>query len=480
MKQRVSGYRITGMQRDPNNTVLGNTGENNVRTVAYENMNMRVNALEEKEQFALVNERGTKRITDMGRVGKILGIPIGQNVLDDTLTLFTTEIGTPINMDIVPDPYNFSIEEYDNAIIKIDFSSKDRIYTFGIDKQSDAVNGRLLYEGNLNFQYSKPISTLSFYENDEIQKVYWTDGVNQPRVVNIAATDEVAELWNDEKFDFVRNLKFKEKITIKKNNDISGLFSPGTIQYCMAYFDRYGQESALFYTSPIFYVTYDDRGTPSDETVSNSFTITIENVDITFDYIRIYSIHRSQTDSTPSCNIVADLSIDSTTKSWTYIPDNYTMSVNSIDDISVGISGYGILPLAEIAGLPDAQSLCEITESSVNGIIRYKFDNSSAHPFEGVYISPDVITITPSFNDIYIVVEYNMRRNEVRVRYELYEPSARHSTLYFDALMRGNPRISFTDTGTTNTVVDPLKCFSLVIWKALQLKPLSRRTIQCS
>lgn len=459
MKQRVSGYRIMGMQRDPNNAVLGHAGENNVRTVAYENMNMRVNALEEKEQFALVNERGTKRITDMGGVGRILGIPIGQNILDNTLTLFTTEIGTPINMDIIPDSHDPEIHEYEEADLKIDFDLKDRIYTFNIDRHSDSVEGRLLYEGNLNFQYSKPISTLSFYENQDIQKVYWTDGVNQPRVVNIAAAEEISELWNDEKFDFVRNLKFHEKVTIRKNNDISGLFSPGTIQYCMAYFDKYGQESALFYTSPIFYVTYEDRGTPVDENVSNSFTITIDNVDISFDYIRVYSIHRSQIDGTPSCNIVADLSIDASTKSWSYIPDGHTMTVSSLDDIYAEITGYGRIPITECPNPPEHEPFCEFSENSLSGIKRYKFRYEDVG---AIHVVPDIITICPTYSDNYIVVEYNRYRSEMTVRYEPYDPYARVTgEKSFDALMRGNPRISFTDTGTTNTVADPFEVLFL-------------------
>jgi hypothetical protein len=45
--------------------------------------------------------------------------------------------------------------------------------------------------------------------------------------------------------------------------------------------------------------------------VSNSFIIKIENADTSFDYIRIYSIHRTSIDGTPTVLNVADLAVSS-------------------------------------------------------------------------------------------------------------------------------------------------------------------------
>lgn len=42
-----------------------------------------------------------------------------------------------------------------------------------------------LYEGSLGIE-SPEIDTIASYENENVQKVYWIDGVNQPRVINVA------------------------------------------------------------------------------------------------------------------------------------------------------------------------------------------------------------------------------------------------------------------------------------------------------
>ena len=75
-------------------------------------------------------------------------IPVGQAVINDQLILFTTSANINITSD---------------KIIK--FTYKDK-YTL------QAVE---LYTGNLNLDAEHPLETLVFYENDDIQKVYWTD-----------------------------------------------------------------------------------------------------------------------------------------------------------------------------------------------------------------------------------------------------------------------------------------------------------------
>lgn len=456
MKRGVASYKITGMQRDMSNAVLGQSGENRIKTVAYENMNMRVNALEEGEQFALVNERGTKLVTDMGKVINIKGIPIGQSILDNTLVLFTTEIGLECDIDITSDEIQQVINA-DDLYFNIDFDTKDRIYTFGIDNNSDSVDGRLLYEGYLNFMYNYPISAISFHENEDIQKVYWTDGINQPRVVNIAAEDTTVSLWNDDKFDFVRELKLHESVTITKNNDTTGMFSPGTIQYCMAYFDKYGQETGLFYVSPIYYITYDDRGTPADETVNNSFSITINNVDTTFDYVRIYSIYRASENGQASCSIVADLSIDPYSESYTTCHSPYSIYVADTRLVYITMVELGdtMIPLNDVNN-SGSGSLCVIIENQSTGVIKYLFRTSVYGGLSKLIVKNKLELYPSGYDDV--MVEYNRFTKNITV---YYASRGRNVYDYFDAKMKGNPTLSFTDNGTTTSVADPYEVIYL-------------------
>lgn len=103
------------------------------------------------------------------------------------------------------------------------------------------------------------------------------------------------------------------------------MFSPGTVQYAFTYFNKYAQESNIFYTTPLFYTsaTGNRAGSPEDK-VANSFRIVIENVDTTFDHLRIYSIHRTSLDAIATVKIVEDIEIiknENNDKSISFIDD---------------------------------------------------------------------------------------------------------------------------------------------------------------
>jgi hypothetical protein len=64
---------------------------------------------------------------------------------------------------------------------------KDYILVLTYNENTNTLEGDIKYKGDLNFQLDKPIETLPYYESELLQKVYWVDGVNQPRVINTAA-----------------------------------------------------------------------------------------------------------------------------------------------------------------------------------------------------------------------------------------------------------------------------------------------------
>lgn len=247
---------------------------------AYECKNIRITARDNSTLLTVTNERGNSELsilTSNGNPLQVLGTLIGYNVLNNYVTLFTT-------------------------------GDKDRIYR--LENKQTYFEGKLLYEGNLNFNVNNPIENISVYENDNIQKVYWIDGLNQSRVINIVADSTVSGSWNDSSFDFVQDLELKETVTVVRDDLASGSFSSGVMQYAFTYYNKYGQESNIFYTSPIQYISFASRGASPEEKVSNSFTITIANPDTRFDYIRVYSIHRASIDATPNVLNVVDLPIN--------------------------------------------------------------------------------------------------------------------------------------------------------------------------
>ena len=255
---------IKGMQKDISVSKFNSE-------FVFDAQNIRITAKEDTTLMSVTNEKGTKEIS----IGTIKGTIIGYNTLNEYLVLFTT-------------------------------GDKDRIYRITFN---NTISNKVLYEGNLNFSTENPIESICVYENKDIQKIYWTDGLNQPRVLNIVSSDKIISKWNDNSFNFVQELTLNEKVTVERNDLSNGLFSPGIIQYAFTYYNKYGQESNIFYTTPLNYISFSDRGGSPEDKVSNSFTITVDNVDTRFEYLRIYSIHRTSIDAVPTVLKVIDLPV---------------------------------------------------------------------------------------------------------------------------------------------------------------------------
>ena len=226
--------------------------------------------------LAITNERGNlKLITSID----ILGSTLGTCVIDEYLVIFTHD------------------------------STHDRIYRLSKPSNNNSTTV-LLFEGNLNL--SERIQALPFYENENIQKVYWIDGINQPRVINVVAD---YSSYTDTSFDFVQELKLEETVSIEKQT-YGGSFKSGVIQYAFTYFNKNGVESNIFYITPIQYISPPDRGGKIDEFVNNSFKIDISNLETKFEYIRIYGVFRTSIDTTPEVRNIIDLKINSTSASF--------------------------------------------------------------------------------------------------------------------------------------------------------------------
>ena len=183
---------------------------------------------------------------------------------------------------------------------------KDKIYV--LQYVEDKLVGTLKYEGDLNFSLDHPIETLPYYESESVQKVYWVDGFNQPRVINIAADDIIERL--DTQFDFNPTVTKFPEVTITKEYSGVGLFSAGVIQYFVSYYNKYGAETGIVWSSDLQYVTEYNRAAGPDETVVCNFKIDINNVDTTYDYARVYSMQRTSLNTTPICRIVGDININ--------------------------------------------------------------------------------------------------------------------------------------------------------------------------
>lgn len=248
--------------------------------MAFDARNIRITALKDnKTLLAVTNEKGTK---EFSVTGNILGTIIGTAVLNSTLVVFTTT-GTPNSEGV------------------------DRIYRLDFTENYSSASCVTLFEGQLQMDYAHPLETLPIYENEQIQKVYWVDGKNQPRMLNINAGYQS----NPDVFNFNRKIEGKHTLSVEKYNT-GGEFPAGTIQYCFNYFNKFGQETNIVDVSALYYLSPKDKGLPADAISTSSFVVTLEELDTNYEYVRLYSIVRTSENASPNVRIVGDYKIQST------------------------------------------------------------------------------------------------------------------------------------------------------------------------
>ena len=361
MARKQSGWKTKGMNRDMSVSAFN-------PEFAFDNRNLRLSTNEGNTTMSWVNERGTEKLdlhiniepwktidyavateknaeydlldakgnhvyakedtehlhplVETIKVSPIEGIPIGTAVLNSKLVVFTT-MNTSNDEEVYTASYSDPVKY-------------DCIYVFEHTSGS-LMNGKRIYKGNLNFCAVKPLETLVSYEAEHIQKVYFTDGRNQPRLINIADVDHY-DRWNhveggvanptaevDTFFDFVPTVEMAETSMTVTRNSGGGLFAPGVIQYCFAYINRYGQESNIICVSPLYYLSFEDRGASPEEKVTCTFDIHLEELDSNFDAVRIYSIQRTSLNLEPIVRQFKDIKIEGSSANYT---DNGTEGVS--------------------------------------------------------------------------------------------------------------------------------------------------------
>lgn len=286
----------------------------------WEAHNIRFTARDNNTLLSMTNERGPK---NAGVI--IIGSYIGHCVVGDYLVVFTASTSV-----------NDGVTETENLIYRL-------------ERSKDSWISSIMYRGNLSMDTKHPAQTLGIYEGELVQKVYWVDGKNQPRSINIVAdklryNKDISKLTEEEKsslypkgcFDFTQELELNEEITVIREEG-GGAFSPGTIQYAFSYYNRYGQESNIFYTTELYNTSFVTRGGSPEDVVGNTFHISIKNPETNFQYLRIYSIHRTSLDATPTVKIVTDIEITESNKKSN--KENYIITY-----VDTGLTGTDIDP----------------------------------------------------------------------------------------------------------------------------------------
>ena len=172
----------------------------------------------------------------------------------------------------------------------------------------------ITYSGNYIYIAGGELTDIASITIDSIQAVFAT---SYTYLIYYISTDIISDylgysaVYKDAPFDFVQDLALEETCSVERLSSTSGgLFSAGVIQYACTYLFKYGQESNIFWVSPLEYISYPDRGGDSETTINVAFKLTIENPESDkYDYLRIYSILRTSLDGTPVVKQVVDIDL---------------------------------------------------------------------------------------------------------------------------------------------------------------------------
>lgn len=261
---RITKHLVKGMQQDISKSKFSNE-------YAYEVRNARLLATDSQTTFAVTNEKGNKEyiVTDGKNPVAIKGTILGHCEVNDYIVLFTHDTNT---------------------------SPKDHIYR--IDTKTNIMTTVL--EGDMSFDIDYKIETIGWFESESIIKVYWIDGKNQPRYVNIAdgAVNDISVI------DFVPEIGYG---TIEVSETSGGMFTAGMIQYGYNLYRKYGAQSKLSGLSPLMAITARGEGAEKDTQIPVAYNIKISDVpDKGFNNVRLYRIHRTELNSLPKISLIYD------------------------------------------------------------------------------------------------------------------------------------------------------------------------------
>lgn len=378
MEAQLAQFTNRGMFQDTSISKASNE-------FAFENYNIRITAIDSKTLLSVTNERLPKELqvsialdltpnrlfvdsSPSSSTFLYLEYPAEEPVaftINDSITfgfnkgesycevvpavenIDSIKINSPINgigknyvyywntiegIDYIPGNYLGHSIINDQILLFTKDEEKDYIILLSLNRDKEILEGQILYSGNLNFSLDHPIEAISFYESEDVQKVYWVDNYNSPRFINIK--DESIKGKDATQFEFTPELKSFPSVNIEKKYE-DGLFPAGTIQYFISYYNKYGTETGIVWASDLQYMTQADRAESPENTTSCSFTINISDVDTSFEYIRIYSLQRTSLNSTPIANLVVDARI--TGNKFTFTDTNN--NIESIDPTSLMFLG---------------------------------------------------------------------------------------------------------------------------------------------
>jgi len=319
----------------------------------YDAQDLRLISDEPLSNGALVNYKGTKAVVNIGVGNKLVGYSeVGSYLvmlIYNPISTVSSIIRTVLNQD--------------NSLSTIDILYSDTNLT----------------TNTLGFKDCDNIETIGRFENEYSQKIYFAVP-NQPlRAFNIANT--LLESYPPvSTLDILPN----NSGTIITFQDIiqGGNIESGKIQYACKLFNKYGSETTFSTCSELVSLTSSNyngsnefKGSDLEVSSGKSVKINITLPDLSFNYIRIYSIHYKVKD-TPIISLVGEMQVLST--SFSFIDNGTILDQITLEEFNIF---GGNLISAETIGTKNnilfAANTKEISDTISLDCRAYRFNSDS-------------------------------------------------------------------------------------------------------
>jgi len=257
----------------------------------YDAGNIRILATDSNTTGSISNDKGTTLLFDIDAGYTI----IGHATLKDYVVLFCTN------------------------------NTNDIIYRVNLDDNTPVI----LFTGDLNFSTDHYIETEINYESEDVQKVYWVDGVNQLRHMNIISDSLPYTQTQAKLFDAVPEISFSAIELVSE--DYGGTHTSGMIQYGYNLVNQGGSQSALSPLTQLYPLSKQNKGGLVNEVVGKVLNLKISGIDTTYDIIKLYSIKYSGYNQTPVISLIAEESISGS--EFTYSDDGRVITTLTASEL---------------------------------------------------------------------------------------------------------------------------------------------------
>lgn len=225
------------------------------------------------------------------------------NELVVTIPLLESNPTTKQHLDLIPYPVtNVTVKGHTtiNETLILLCSSEDKFLVYTVDKDFTVS---LIFFDLLDISY--PIDVKGFYENENNQKIYFADGTNELRFMNISDPDLINLDVNF--ISSVPNVNLSNPNIIRF--ETGGIHTSGVIQYAYNLYNLNGAQTKISPLSELVPLNNNNKGDDIDTSVNKSPVVRIENVDTDYEFLRLYSIKYSSLGATPQIQIVTDTPI---------------------------------------------------------------------------------------------------------------------------------------------------------------------------